>query len=216
MDKQTGKGVELLESRCLLKSAAVQVEEHHFRYKRRDGEWSPVMTRNTVSRGDAAAVILFERGPDRLHFVRQFRYPAYDPADPRDDGWLIELVAGMVDPGETPEDCIIREVAEETGFVIEAPRLIGRFYLSPAASRERAYLYYAEVSPERRAPPSADGVPGHYGTSDEDIETISMSIDEFLMRVERMDIADAKTLAAAEYLRRQRGAERAGARRTGA
>jgi len=164
------------------------------------------MMRNTVSRGDAAAVILFEPARGRLHFVRQFRFPAYDPHSPDDDGWLIELVAGMVDPGETPEQCIIRETQEETGFVIEAPRLIGRFFLSPAASRERAYLYYAEVSPERRKPPAGGGVPGHYGTSDEDIETVSMSVAEFLGRVERMQIADAKTLAAAEFLRRQSGA----------
>ena len=199
--------VELIESRCLLKTRAVQVEEHQFRYRRQDGIWSEVTTRNTISRGDAATVILFEPATGRLHFVRQFRFPAYDPNRPdTDNGWLIEFVAGMVDPGETPEQCIIREVEEETGFVIEKPRLIGQFFLSPAASRERAYLFYAEVFAERRKPPSAArGTLGHYGTSDEDIETLSMSVAEFLQRVERMEITDAKTLAGAEYLRRMRG-----------
>lgn len=196
--------VELIESRCLLKAKAVQVEEHEFRYRRKDGHWSDVMTRNTVSRGDASAVILLEPATGRLHFVRQFRFPAYDPNRPgTESGWLIELVAGMVDPGETPEQCIIREVEEETGFVIEEPRLIGQFFLSPAASRERAFLFYAEVSAERRKP--QEGTPGHYGTGDEDIETLSMSVAEFLQRVERMEITDAKTLAGAEYLRRMRG-----------
>jgi ADP-ribose pyrophosphatase len=182
--------VELIESRCLLKAKAVQVEEHEFRYRRKDGHWSDVMTRNTVSRGDASAVILLEPATGRLHFVRQFRFPAYDPNRPgTESGWLIELVAGMVDPGETPEQCIIRE--------------IGQFFLSPAASRERAFLFYAEVSAERRKP--QEGTPGHYGTGDEDIETLSMSVAEFLQRVERMEITDAKTLAGAEYLRRMRG-----------
>ena len=204
MNKRSDTGVELVESRCLLKTAAVQVEEHQFRYRLKDGHWSDMITRNTVSRGDAAAVILFEPDGARLHFVRQFRFPTYDPNGPdKDNGWLVELVAGMVDPGETPEQCIIREVEEETGFLIEGPRLIGRFFLSPAASRERAFLFYSEVSGSRRKPPpSQKGVAGHYGTTDEDIETLSMSIAEFLGRVERMEIGDAKTLAAAEYLRR--------------
>lgn len=207
MADRSDKRVEIIESRCLLKTAGVQVEEHSFRYRRKDGRWSDVITRNSFARGDATAVILFEPARERLHFVRQFRFPAYDPSAPeQDDGWLIELVAGMVDPGETPEACIIREVEEETGFLIEAPRLVARFYLSPAASRERAYLFYAEVSESRRKPPPDEGVPGHYGVDDEDIETLSMSVPDFLGRVERMEIADAKTLAAAEYLRRIRRA----------
>jgi nudix-type nucleoside diphosphatase (YffH/AdpP family) len=204
-DKPTNPSVEILASRRLAKTPALELEEHRFRYRRRGGSWSPVATRNTISRGDAASAILFEPETQRLHFVRQFRFPAYDPAGSAPDrGWLVELVAGMVDPGETPGQCIIREVEEETGFIIQSPTLIGRFYLSPGVSRERLFLFYAEVSAGRRKPPPGDAGPGQYGTSDEDLEMLSMSVPAFLACVERMEIADAKTLAAAEYLRRAR------------
>jgi nudix-type nucleoside diphosphatase (YffH/AdpP family) len=192
----------LLEKKALYESPFLQLSAHRFALREPGGGWSAPETRLVVDRGDSVAALLVEPGPGLVHLVRQFRYVTYehDNPDKPENGWLTELVAGIREPGESPEACIIREVAEETGFVIEKPALIGCFYLSPGAFTEKLRLFAAEVSPARRAASRKDG---RYGVEDEAIETLALPIAEFLRRVERMEIADAKTIAAAEWLRRR-------------
>ena len=58
----------------------------------------------------------------------------------------MEAVAGMIDPGETAEEAIIRENLEETGYRISKPELICKFFSSPGGTSERVFLYFSEVS----------------------------------------------------------------------
>jgi nudix-type nucleoside diphosphatase (YffH/AdpP family) len=193
--------IRIFRTRRLLDTEFIRVDEHRLSYRLANGEWSPLETRLSVDRGNSVAAILFEPETRLLHFVRQFRYATYDFSSEPDpeNGWLIELVAGGVKPGEPLRAAIEREVKEETGFEIAEPRLIGSFYLSPGAYSERLYLFYAEVTSARRATPQRNG---SYGVDGEDINTVSMTLSDFLARVERLEIQDAKTIAAAEWLRR--------------
>jgi len=54
---------------------------------------------------------------------------------------IVELPAGGIDPGEDPAACAVRELAEETGFVGDAPEFIGSFSTNPTGSNGRFYLY---------------------------------------------------------------------------
>jgi nudix-type nucleoside diphosphatase (YffH/AdpP family) len=187
----------------LIGTPFIRVDEYRLRYRRDSGEWTEPLTRINIDRGNGVAALLFDPARGVLHFVRQFRFSTYDPArepDP-DNGWLIELVAGTVEKDEPPREAIIREAREETGFEIAAPEPIGCFYSSPGALSERVFLFYAEVSEARRAHP-AKGAAG-YGVEDEEIETVGMTVAEFLTRIEKMEICDAKTIAAGEWLRRK-------------
>src|SRR5262249_28300157 len=82
--------------------------------------------------------------------VDQFRVPTLiarrrdNPATT--DGWITEAVAGMIAPGETAEQAIIRETLEETGYRINKPELICKFFSSPGGTSERIFLYFSEVS----------------------------------------------------------------------
>jgi ADP-ribose pyrophosphatase len=183
----------------------LRVEEHSFEMREPGGGWSAPQTRLLVHRGDSVAALLIEKEAGLVHLVRQFRYATFDETAPErpGNGWLTKLVAGTLEPGESPESCIIREVEEETGFHIDDPTLIGRFYLSPGAFSEKLYLFVAHVSPTRRTAGHDDGA---YGVDDEHIAVLAVPITEFLASVERMEIADAKAITAAEWLRRQRGA----------
>jgi ADP-ribose pyrophosphatase len=187
----------------LLDTKLIKVDEYSISYRRENGEWSPRQTRLNVDRGNAVAAILFEPATELLHFVRQFRFSTYDFLDEPDteNGWMLEIVAGTTEPGEALRDGIIREAQEETGFVISAPQMIGSFFLTPGASSERLFLFYAEVSAENRSGPLR---PSSYGIDDEDISTVTMTIAEFLAHIERMEICDAKTIVAGEWLRRRR------------
>jgi ADP-ribose pyrophosphatase len=195
--------IRIFRTRRLLDTPFIRVDENRISYRRPDGSFSPEQTRLNVDRGNAVAAILFDPATKHLHLVRQFRFSTYDFADEPDpaNGWTLEVVAGGVKPGEALRDCLRREVMEETGFSIDSEiEMIGSFFLSPGASSERLFLFYAEVSEGRRATPKKDMT---YGVDDEEISTVAMTVPEFLAAIDRMEIRDAKTIAAGEWLRRR-------------
>lgn len=210
MGKETKPpNVQIYSTRRLLGHPFLQVDEVEFDYLL-PGENLPAPARRTkrethliVQRGDSVAALLHEPQTGLLHFVRQFRLPTFRRDDDPEgqDGWLVELVAGVLQNNETPRESIKREIREETGFVsVGQCDLIGSFYLSPGAGSERLFLFYVTVEATGRVGEQHGEVRGIDG---EQIVTISMTPAEFLRQVETLTIADAKTVAAAEYIRRK-------------
>jgi ADP-ribose pyrophosphatase len=148
-------------------------------------------------RGDSIAVLLLHVERKSVVLVKQFKVPAL-VARRRDDpstnnGWIVETAAGMIDADETAEAAAIRETFEETGYRIQRPRLIGKFFSSPGGTSERVFLYFAEISDTDRA-----GQGG--GIGDEDIKVVQMGLDELFARLARGSIEDPKLLIAAYWL----------------
>lgn len=175
-----------------------KIDEVLVSHQRRDGTMSQQQRRLLFERGDAAAIILFDHDGECVIAVDQFKVPtligrrADDPATT--DGWITEAVAGMIDAGETPEQAVIRETEEETGYRIAAPRLIGKFFSSPGGTSERIFLYFVEVHDGDR-----NGVGG--GIDDEDISVVRMPLHELFDRLERGTIDDPKLIIGAYWLK---------------
>lgn len=75
--------------------------------------------------------------PDRhLVLVRQYKHGAGQI--------MLELPAGMVDPDEAPETCAVRELAEETGYAGDPPRLLRTLVVDPTNSNGFFHLYLVE------------------------------------------------------------------------
>lgn len=118
-------------------------------------------------------------GPDgRLIMLRQYRPAVRD--------YLIEVCAGNMDEGETPEQCAMRELAEETGF--SSRRLVKAYegYLVPGYCNEYMYFFLAFDLYASELP----------GDADEVIERFSVTLDEALAMMERGEIKDSKTALA--------------------
>jgi ADP-ribose pyrophosphatase len=132
--------------------------------------------REVVEHADSVAIVpVLEDG--RIVLIRQFRLPA--------EGVLLEIPAGVADPGESPVESAQRELSEEIGY--EAGRLEPLFsmYLAPGYSSELIHLFVAtELAPARSTP-----------DADEFIELAIMNADEVRALIDDGTIRDAKTIA---------------------
>jgi len=93
------------------------------------------------------AVVLALTPDDEVVLVRQYRYGS--------DAIHLELPAGLLDEGEEPHVCALRELAEETGYTLESYEYVGAFYHEPVRSNARAYVY-AGTGARRTGDPKLD------------------------------------------------------------
>jgi nudix-type nucleoside diphosphatase (YffH/AdpP family) len=174
-----------------------KIDEIVFAHERRDGTMSGDQRRLVFERGDAVAVLLYEPDTQTVIMVDQFKVPTLI-ARRRDnptttDGWITETVAGMIDPGETAEEAIIRETLQETGYRISKPELICKFFSSPGGTSERIFLYFSEVSEFDRV--GEDG-----GLHGEDVRVVRRSAHELFAQLEERQIEDPKLVIGAYWL----------------
>ncbi|MEK8030261.1 NUDIX domain-containing protein [Ideonella sp. DXS29W] len=156
-----------------------------FDFQRRDGSWQR-QSRETYDRGNGAVLLLFNAERGTVVLTRQFRFPAY--VNGCADGMLVEACAGLLE-GEAPQDAIRREVAEETGFEVRAPRKVFEAYMSPGSVTEKLHFFVAEYD-ERDRRGQGGGDPGE----GEDIEVVELPLDEAMRQVADGRIQDGKTI----------------------
>ena len=155
-----------------------------FDYRGRDGRWT-TQTRETYDRGNGATVLLYDPAGRTLLLTRQFRFPVYVNGHP--DGMLIESAAGLLD-GDSPEEAIRREAAEELGVSIGELTHLFDLYMSPGSVTERVHFYAAPYVPAE--------VVGGGGVEEEgeEIEPVVVPYDEALELIADGRIADGKTV----------------------
>jgi ADP-ribose pyrophosphatase len=193
-----GRTVEIRNERRLFDDF-FKVDELILAHERYDGRMSGDERRLVFERGDAAAVLLFDADARSVVLVEQFKPAALigrrrdDPSTA--DGWITELVAGMIDAGENADQAVIREAFEETGYRIDNPRLIAKFFSSPGGSSERIFLYCARVSEVQREG-RGGGLAG-----EEDIKVFQLGIDDLFNRLAEGAIDDPKLAIAAYWLK---------------
>lgn len=174
-----------------------KIDEVMVSHERLDGTMSPDQRRLIFERGDSVAVLLYNPETHAVVMVDQFKVPSLiarrrdNPATT--DGWITEAIAGMIDGNETPEDAVIRETLEETGYKIKKPELICTFFSSPGGTSERIFLYFAEVS-------ESDRVGKGGGLDGEDVRVVKRSAHELFEQLEKKRIEDPKLAIAAYWL----------------
>ncbi|MDW7679457.1 MAG: NUDIX hydrolase [bacterium] len=171
-----------------------KVDRSVVQFEKFDGRLSRDVVRLNFVRGDAVAALLINRSQQKVVLVKQFRFPVYTKQPEK--SWLLEIVAGVIDDGESPQETIIREIAEETGYMVDQVQPIGLFYPSPGASNEIIYLYSAEVKAKQQ-----QNQGGGVAAEDEDIQVVEFSFDEIFSLLESGEIVDGKTIIALQWLR---------------
>ena len=109
------------------------------------GDESGVVTRELLIKGAASAVIAYDPKEDSVILVEQVRIgAAYHPESNRSP-WLLELIAGMVEKGEKPEEVALRESEEEAGIQVKNLTHCLSVWDSPGGTVERIHLFAGEV-----------------------------------------------------------------------
>lgn len=121
-------------------SGFFKMHEITLKHKLFQGGWSNTISREVFHRGEACAAVLYDPEKDLIALVEQFRIGAleseYSP-------WCLEVVAGMVEEGESPEDVIRRELHEEAGIAEAELQHITSYYSTPGGCSELIHLYCA-------------------------------------------------------------------------
>jgi len=135
------------------------------------GGWSKPLKRELFQRGDAVGVLLYDPRHQLVGLVEQFRPGALNE---QHGPWQYELVAGMMNANEEPEQVAVRELQEETGLEVEKLLPICDYLVSAGGTDEKMHLFCGLVDLSERG-----GVFGHDGEG-EDILFQVWSYDETL------------------------------------
>jgi ADP-ribose pyrophosphatase len=133
------------------------------------GGWSKTITRELFHRGNCVAVLLYDANRDEVIIIEQFRIGAIQMPD---RAWLLEIVAGAIEPGETAVEVAIRESVEEANCEVQELLKINEFFTSPGGTSELLSLYCGKVD--------SQDVGGIHGLDheDEDILVKAMKFDD--------------------------------------
>jgi len=168
-----------------------RVEKYRLKHTLFGGGWSTEITRELFMRGSCVAVLLYDPHADKVVLIEQFRTGAI--LNP-DKAWLVEIVAGAIEEGETAEQVAYRESIEEAGCEIQQLMVINEFYTTPGGSSEWITLFCGKVDSTQ--------IGGIYGLDheDEDILVRAVDFNEVYLMLENGEIESAIPIIAIQWL----------------
>lgn len=168
------------------------LRKYTYDFKLKNGSWQ-TQTREAYDRGNGAVILLYNVEQGSVILTRQFRLPTF--VNGNASGMLIEACAGLLDK-DSPEDCIRREVEEETGYKVSHVRKIFEAYMSPGSVTEILYFFVAEYAPNMKV---HEG--GGVAHEQEEIEVLELPFENALAMIDNGEIRDAKTIMLLQHLR---------------
>ena len=167
------------------------LQRYRFRHRLFNGDMSEEVCREIFERGHAAVLLPYDPLRDEVVFVEQIRIAAFDTSP---TPWKLELVAGMIEDGESAEDVARREANEEAGLTTGRTKLISNYLSSTGGTTERLMVYVGEVDASQAA-----GIHG-LAEENEDILVHVASRRQAYQWVEEGKIDNAATIIALQWL----------------
>lgn len=184
------KAVEIVQREQCFKGF-YRLDKLRLRHELFDGGMSREITRELFVRHDAVCVLPYDPQRDEVVLIEQFRVGALGKSS---NPWLIELVAGLIDKDEEPEQVAHREAEEEAGLTFSALWPMTRYFPSPGGSDEFVHLFLGRCSTEQ-----AGGVHG-LEEEGEDIRVRVWSFEDALQAVRDGRIGNAASIIALQWL----------------
>ncbi len=178
--------------------------EYRLRHPTFAGGTSPLVRREVFVATDAAIVLPYDPGRDRVLLVEQFRMGPFGRGDPHP--WMLEPVAGRIDPGESPQQTARRECVEEAGLVLDRLEHISSHYCSLGCSTEYFHCYLGLCD----LPDLAQGE-GGLDSEDEDIRTHVLPFEQAMALLSSGEAANGPLVLCLLWLQGRREALRGSA-----
>lgn len=164
---------------------------YRFRHRLFNGEMSDEVRREIFERGHAAVLLPYDPVRDEVVLIEQIRIAAYDTSK---TPWLLELIAGMIEEGESVEDVARREAVEEAVLQVGRTKPVLSYLASPGGTSERLSVLVGEVDAT-----TAEGIHGLVDEN-EDIRVHVVSREEAYQLVEEGIIDNAASVIALQWL----------------
>ncbi len=177
------------------------VREMDLQFRKQDGTMSAVVNRGAMMLGEASGVLPYDPVTDQVLLIQQFRAPLFIGGS--NSPWAWEPVAGLVDPGETPEETAHREAMEEAGLTLWHLELLGPTHASPGVLSDRLHLFVGLTDLSHMV--DAVGVE----SEGEDIRREVLGFDTFIDGIDRQKYSILPVIALGHYLARHRDRLRA-------
>ncbi|CAI0930946.1 ADP-ribose pyrophosphatase [Serratia quinivorans] len=164
---------------------------YRFRHRLFNGDMSPEIKREIFERGHAAVLLPYDPVRDEVVLIEQLRIAAVDTSS---SPWLLEMVAGMIETGESVEDVCRREAQEEAGVEVGRCKPVLSYLASPGGTSERLSIMVGEVD--------ATTAVGIHGLEEEheDIRVHVVSREQAYRWVEEGAIDNAASVIALQWL----------------
>ena len=158
---------------------------------RYDSTESGPVRREAYFTPDAVTVLPYDSALDAVILVEQFRLPVFLRDEP---AWIFEAIAGLIDPGETPETTAVREAREEAGVEVHDLHRVTAAYSSPGVFGEVSHVFVGRAD--------LSGAGGHHGLAEEheDIRAVVALREDALEAIRDGRIRDAITIIALQWL----------------
>ncbi len=184
------EGVEIIE-RKIGYDGFFRLYRYSLRHRLFSGGWTPVISRELFERGHAVAVLPYDPDSDNVVLVEQFRIGALEA---KGGPWLLECVAGMIEPGESVPEVAHREAMEEAGCELMELEFVSRYLVSPGGTSEQITLYCGKVD--------ASGIGGIHGLVEEheDIRVTPVPFDRAMELLREGRINSAAPIIALQWL----------------
>ena len=166
------------------------MQQYQFRHKCFNGEWSGIVKREIFERGHAVGVLPYDPVLNEFVLIEQVRIGALPTSS---TPWLIEIIAGMIDEGETDEQVCHRESQEEAGITLTNLTKALSYLSSPGGTTERLHIFVAQTDATK-----ASGIHGLDNES-EDIKVHRVAESTVLEWLENGHIDNAAAIIALQW-----------------
>ncbi|WP_437609329.1 ADP-ribose diphosphatase [Erwinia sp. V71] len=167
------------------------IDRYRFRHRLFNGQMSGEVVREIFERGHAAVLLPYDPRRDEVVLIEQIRIASFDTSE---TPWLLEMVAGIIEAGESVEDVARREAKEEAGVDVGRIKPVINYLASPGGTSERLSIVVGEVD--------ASVAHGNHGLEEEneDILVHVVSRQQAYQWVEEGKIDNAASVIALQWL----------------
>jgi len=164
--------------------------ELKLKFRKHDGSWSPVIKREVFGGAHVSTLLPYDPKKDEIILIQQFRAGVISRCA---DEYLYEIVAGIIDDNENPEETAKRECFEETGCNVKDIMPIQNYFPAPGSSESFYHVFLGEVESFK-----GERITG-LENENEDILVKSFSVNEVKNLLNEKKIINGVTLIALQW-----------------